>query len=218
MARGTDFGGIHSFRNLNLIQQRVEVGPAEPKLNLVDVPGADGSKDLSTQPAGRITYNDRKITWTFALYPGENWDAKHHQVSNALNGLECKITLDTDPGYYYQGRLAVRKYNLDGLLRQITVEAICRPYALKQATTVVKSSLTTTYKSISLANEKKTAVPTIEVTKETVIRWNGAEVTIPAASKYTSLDIILQPGANTLEAKTTSGTGSITITYQEGTL
>ena len=137
MARGTDFGGIHSHRDLNLIQQLVEVQPAEPKLNLVDIPGADGSRDLSSLPAGRVVYSDRSITWTFALYPGEKWDAKHRQVSNALNGRECKITLDTDPDYYFQGRVIVKKYNHDRTLHQITVEAICRPWILKQHPTRV---------------------------------------------------------------------------------
>lgn len=136
MARGTDFGGIHSSTDLRLIQQHVDVQPAEPKLNIVDVPGADGGKDFSELPAGRVVYNDRKLTWTFALYPGEKWDAKHRQVSNALNGRYCKITLDTDPDYYFEGRLSVKKYNVDRTLRQITVEAICRPYMLKQQPTV----------------------------------------------------------------------------------
>lgn len=137
MARGTDFGGVHSHKDLHLIQQKVEVQPANPKLNLIEIPGADGSRDLSTQPAGRVVYADRKITWTFALYPGENWDAKHSQVSGALNGRYCRITLDTDPGYYYLGRLVVSKHKVDGLLRQITVEAQCRPYKLRQMETRV---------------------------------------------------------------------------------
>lgn len=137
MARGTDFGGIHSHHTLNLIQQSVEVEPAEPKLNLIEIPGADGAVDMSEQPAGRVTYNTRKITWTFGLYPGENWDAKHRQVSNALNGRKCNITLDTDPDYYYQGRLSVTKHKVDGVLRQITVVAICQPYKLRQEQTSV---------------------------------------------------------------------------------
>lgn len=132
MARGTDFGGIHSDYDLNLIQQSVEVDPAEPKLNLVEIPGADGAVDLTEQPAGRVTYKTRKITWTFALYPGDSWDEKHREVSNALNGRKCNITLDTDLDYYYQGRLSVSKHKVDGVLRQITVEAICQPYKLKQ--------------------------------------------------------------------------------------
>lgn len=137
MARGTDFGGVHSHYDLNLIQQKVEVDPAEPKLNMIEIPGADGAVDLTEQPAGRVVYKTRKITWTFALYPGENWDAKHAQVSNALNGRRANITLDTDPGYYYQGRLSVAKHNVDGLLRQIIVEAVCQPYKLKQLQTRV---------------------------------------------------------------------------------
>lgn len=219
MAKGTNFGGVHSHRDLGLIQQKVEVSPAEPKMNLVNVPGADGSKDLSTLPAGRVTYKDRKITWTFALYPGDNWDQKHHQVSNALNGLERRITLDSDPDYYYIGRLAVKKYKLDGLLRQITVEATCRPYALKQRPTqvVVPIPAGTAFTPIQLLNDRMPAVPTFAVTAETILRWNGRTVTV-APGTFTSLDIELQEGANLLEARATSGTSTITITYREGSL
>jgi hypothetical protein len=141
MAKGTDFGGVHSFYDLNLIQQLVDEQPAEPKLNLIDIPGADGSVDMSELPGGRLVYKDRTLTWTFALYPGENWDAKHRQVSNALNGKRCRITLDTNPDYYYDGRVAVKKYNKDKLLRQITVEAICNPWMLKQQPTVVRAPI-----------------------------------------------------------------------------
>ena len=221
MAKGTDFGGIHSHRDLHLIQQRVEVEPAAPKMNLVDVPGADGSKDLTTQPAGRVTYKDRKITWTFALYPGEDWDAKHRQVSNTLNGLQCHITLDTDPAYYYQGRLAVKKYKLDGLLRQITIEATCQPYKLKTSSTRRTISLPLSlgdFIAITLSNEKKLATPTFEATAETILRWKGREIALKAATPVRSLDIILEPGDNLIEARSTTNIGSLTITYQEGSL
>ena len=137
MARGTNFGGVHSHYDLNLIQQKVEVDPAEPKLNMIEIPGADGAVDMTERPAGRVTYKTRKITWTFALYPGETWDAKHSQVSNAINGRRANITLDTDPGYYYLGRVSVKRYKVDRQLRQITVEAVCQPYKLRQLQTRV---------------------------------------------------------------------------------
>ncbi len=217
MARGTKFGGWHSHRDLGLIQQSVDVQPAPPKINLVDVPGADGSKDLSTQPAGRVVFGDRKILWTFALYPGDNWDAKHRQVSNLLNGLACDIVLDTDPDYYYQGRLAVSKYKKDRLLRQITIEATCKPYKLKQVETKLSAGLTTAYRPLALVNERKMVIPTITVTAETTLRWQNATLTV-AAGTHRIADIELQPGANVLEAKVTSGTGEITVAYQEGAL
>lgn len=218
MARGTDFGGIHSNIDLNLIQQKVEVQPAEPKLNLIDVPGADGSKDLSEQPAGRVVFYDRTITWTFALYPGENWDEKHSEVSGALNGKRCKITLDTDPDWYYVGRLVVSKHTLDGLLRQITVKATCQPYKLKQIqTTVGPVELTTDYKTIYLVNDRKTAIPTITVTAETSIVWGGSTYAVSAGT-HKILDMELQEGLNSLQACVTGGSGTITVVWQEGAL
>ena len=217
MARGTDFGGIHSHRALNLIQQKVVEQPAEPKLNLVNIPGADGTKDMSELPGGRLFYKDRKVTWTFALYPGENWDAKHRQVSNAINGKRCRITLDTNPGYYYNGRVVVKKYNRDRALRQITVEATCAPYLLKQQPTTRTVELTNDYQAITLPNEKMPTVPTIEVVDWAEIRWNGVTAQLTAGS-YTSLDIELQEGDNVLEVRGTSSSGRVTITYQEGSL
>lgn len=218
MARGTDFGGVHSDIDLHLIQQMVDVQPAEPKLNLIDIPGADGARDLSTQPAGRVVFKDRKIAWTFALYPGDIWAAKHQQVSGALNGKYCHITLDSDPEYYYQGRLVVKSYKVDNQLRQITIEASCRPYKLRQQETrVTVSNLSTAYRTLDLVNDRKPAIPTITVTAETTLRWNGGTITIsPGTHKI--LDIELQEGINQLEAKVTTGTGSITLTYQEGAL
>lgn len=217
MAKGTDFGGVHSYTDLHLIQQLVDIQPAEPKLNLIDIPGADGSKDLTELPAGRAVYKNRKITWTFALYPGDAWHTKHRQVSNALNGRSCRITLDDDPGYYYQGRLTVKKYKTDNALRQITVEATCQPYMLKQEETRVESALSTSFRSITLTNEAKPAIPSITVPSATTLRWGGSIVELPAGT-FRSLDIELQAGENVLEAKLASGTGTIVITYQEGTL
>lgn len=221
MARGTDFGGVHSSTDLHLIQQTVDIQPAEPKLNLVDIPGADGSKDLSEKPGGRVVYKNRTLTWTFALYPGENWHDKHRQVSNALNGRHCKITLDDDPGHYYLGRLSVKKYKTDNALRQITVAATCSPWALKQELT--EKSLfvdDATAHTIILPNEKKPAIPTITVTQTAHLAL-GADATLGQAidrGTYTSLDLELQEGENVLKVYFPGGTGSITITYQEGSL
>ena len=217
MARGTDFGGIHSYRDLNLIQQKVVVAPATPKLNLIDIPGANGSKDLSEQPAGRVVFKDRKITWTFALYPGDNWPEKRREVSNALNGRRCRITLDEDPDYYFDGRLSVKSSTSSRTLRQITVEATCAPYMLLQTETVISTELTTTALRIPIPNESRPAIPRITVTAQTTVEYNGGSYTL-TPGEHTLLDIEFPAGTSYLTAKTVSGTGDITITYQEGSL
>lgn len=217
MALGTDFGGVHSSTHLHLIQQKVEVQPAAPKLNLIEIPGADGSKDLSDQPAGRVVFSDRKITWTFALYPGYDWDATHSKVSGALNGARCRITLDTDPGYYYLGRVNVSKHKIDGLLRRITVEAACHPYKLKQQRTEVTAALGAEYTAVDLPNGRMPVVPTIIVTADTTLKFGGNTYAVSAGT-HKLLGIELQEGDNTLEAKVSDGTGAITVLYQEGAL
>lgn len=217
MAKGTDFGGIHSFHDLNLIQQKVEVAPAEPKLNLIEIPGADGYKDMTEQPAGRVTYNARKITWTFGLYPGERWHTKHRQVNNALNGRRCKISMGDDPGYYYDGRVIVKDHKVDGILKQIVVEATCQPYKLRTYPTEVTVALTTEPKTVQLLNDRKPVVPSITVTAETRLQFGSSSIVLTAGT-HKVLDLELVEGINTLTANVTSGTGSIKLTYQEGAL
>ena len=217
MARGTDFGGIHSYRDLHLVQAAVNVEPAKPKTNFIDIPGADGSKDFSESPAGRVVYNTRKITWTFKLYPGDKWAAKYMQVSNAINGRLCKITLDDDPDYYYQGRVSVDEHAADGILHTITVVAICQPYKLWQTETTMSTSLTTTNKTLTLTNDRMGVVPTITVSAATTLTWKGNTYSLTAGT-HKVLDIMLVEGSNSLQARTTTGTGTITVKYQKGAL
>lgn len=217
MARGTDFGGIHSFRDLHLVQASVDVQPAKPKINFIDIPGADGSKDFSESPAGRVVFDTRKITWVFKLYPGDSWVDKYALVSNNLNGKACKITLDDDPSYYYEGRVQVDKHKADGILHTITVVATCQPYKLWQDETVVEASLTTADTTMLLQNDRRVVVPRITVSAETTLTWGDASISISEGT-HKILDIELQPGANYLKAKTTAGTGEIKVVYQEGAL
>jgi hypothetical protein len=217
MARGTDFGGVHSHRDLHLIQASVVVAPAKPKTNFIDIPGADGSKDFSESPAGRVVFGTREITWTFKLYPGDDWATKYAQVSNAINGRACKITLDNDPNYYYLGRVSVEEHAVDGIMHTITVLATCQPFKLWQVETKVTDALTTTYKTLLLRNDRKPVVPTITLTAAATLLWNGNTFSL-AAGTHKILDIMLVGGPNYLQAKTTTGTGTITVTYQEGAL
>lgn len=217
MARGTDFGGVHSYRDLHLIQAAVEVSPAEPKTNFIDIPGVDGSKDFTESPAGRVVYKTRKITWKYKLYPGDDWATKYTHVSNAINGWSGKITLDEDPDYYYQGRVTVSKHAAQGILHTITVTAVCQPYKLRQSETSQSANLTTSYSTIVLVNDRKPVVPEITLSAATSLLWKGNTYTLTAGT-HRPLDIMLTEGENLLQAKTTTGSGTIKVVYQKGAL
>lgn len=217
MARGTLFGDKHSSRHLRLIQAKVEIQPAKPKLNFIDVPGADGAKDFSEYPAGRVVYETRELTWTFKLYPGENWAAKYTEVCSALHGKSLRITLDDDPDYYYQGRVYVDQYTTDSILHTVTVVAICQPYKLKQSPEVMEGTLTTTSRPWLLVSGNMPAVPTFTAAVETTVVWKDNTYTL-APGTHKILDIVLDAGVNTLSVKSTSGTGTLTVEWQEGWL
>ncbi len=162
-----------------LIQQKVEVSPAEPQILLVDVPGSNGSADLTEALGVGIKYKDRVITWTYALYPGADYEATRSKVANALNGKRAEIILDSDPTYKYEGRLRVESYASDRLLQQITIKAICYPYKRKR---IESSEILSKRAHVDLAFSVRTGeewlVPTVETSADIVLRHEGISYTL----------------------------------------
>lgn len=216
---GVYFGDIHSFYDLNLILSSVEIAPASPKTNYVDIPGADGALDL-TEAHGEVKYSDRTHKFTLTMNPADDlseaaWEAKKTEVSNRLNGRACRITLDKDPDYFWQGRCAVDSYKSNKRLRQFVVAARVRPYKYKQTETVVTFDLTEAEKTVSLQNSRRSVCPVITCTNDnTVIVFKGNTFKFNAG-QHQNLNIRFTEGINQV---TISGTGQVTFTYQEGDL
>lgn len=213
--RGVTFGEYHSFYDFNLILSTYEIPPATPKTSYIDVPGGDGSLDL-TEAHGGVKYNDRDISFTFTVHPLDKtpFEEKKTQISNALNGKRCKITLDCDEDYYYIGRVTVADGWKEKKIKKITVNAKVFPYKLKQDETVISAMMTETEQTLYLYNGRKAVIPIIVTTGEAKIVF-GNNVYNIAAGTHRALDLCLVEGENALAI---SGDGEITFTYQEGDL
>lgn len=162
-----------------LIQQKVDVKPAEPQLLMVDVPGANGSVDLTEALGVGIKYKSRTITWTYAMYPGADYEVIRSKVSNTLNGKQAEIILDSDPGWMYEGRLRVADYTADRLLQQITIEAICYPYKHKP-TKSAKSLIKRANVDLSFGVEtgEEWQVPEVQTSAEIKLTTGGTTYTL----------------------------------------
>lgn len=213
---GVLFGDTHSFYDLNLILAPFTPTPATPKTVYVDVAGADEPIDL-TEALGKVNYNPRDFQFTFTIHPSEKmtFDEKVSQVSNALNGKRCKITLDRDSGYYWKGRCTVNSYKQDGRIGQIVVNAKVNPYKLKQKPTVYSFALTAEEQTVTLWNGRKAVVPVFECTDDNTNVVFGNITETLSAGTHKVLDICFTEGNNVLKL---SGSGTVTITYQEGEL
>lgn len=222
MAKGVTFGSIHTNTNLNLILQEEEIEPAAPKTNFVDIPGADGSKDLTEALGAGVKFEDGAATWVFALYPADDWATKRKQVSAAINGLRCNIVLDSDPNYVYSGRVSVENYKADKMLRQITVKARMAPYKLEPTNrSVSRDDLTGSYKTLTLASGRMPVIPTITVQQATTLLFAGSTFAITAGT-HGLTGIVLSEGNNTLKAKLTDPETAehtnISVSYKVGEL
>lgn len=213
---GISFGKVHSYYDLNLVLSKVNIPPALPKTNYVDLPGGNGSLDL-TEAHGEVKFEDRDCEFTFSVHPSETmtFEEKKTEVSNALNGRQCDITLDKDEDFYYSGRCTVNEYLQDKRLLQIVVTAKVKPYKMKQTETVVSFDLSAEPKEVILMNRRKSVVPEITCTHDnTVVVFGGVTYSL-AAGTYKVLDIFLKEGSNELKV---SGEGTIEFRYREGEL
>lgn len=210
--RGIWFDSIHSYTDLNLLLSSVEIPPASVKRKLVDIPGGDGSVDL-TEALGEVRFNDRECVFTFTVFPKDNFEEKKKQVSNLLNGKRCRIMLDKDPGYYWLGRCSINEYASDKNLHKIVVGAVVAPYKLKNGQTVVTIPSGTSVAK-TLLNGRKTVVPTITCTADFTIVFGGRPIN-GNADTHTIPDIELKHGENIV---TVTSTAPVVFTYQEGEL
>ena len=216
MKKGIRFGDIHSFDELNLVLAPFTPSPAIPKTNYIEIAGADGSLDL-TEAHGEVKYKDREFKFSFTVNPSDakTFDEKVTEVSNALNGKKCKITFDRDSDYYWIGRCIVDEYAQDRNLKQISVKATVKPYKLKQSETIATYTLSSTEKTVTLTNGRKSVVPEITCTNNNTVLVFGDITKTIGAGTHKFLDIQFKQGANVLKM---SGSGTITFKYQEAEL
>ena len=124
------------------------LSPPEPKLYTVDIPGGNGSIDLTEALNGDVVYNNRKQEFTFyivdlkdkeSIYTEERYFEKiKMEVSNLLHGRSYDYVLTMDVNreayqyYRYHGRFSVSGYThgsyANGLVGIIKLSIDAEPY------------------------------------------------------------------------------------------
>lgn len=207
---------IHTFKDWGLIFAPKEISPPTPKTSYLEIEGRDGSLDL-TEANGGIRYNDREFTLDFTLNnPYKNIDEVISKILNFIHGVRMKITLYSDPEYYYIGRCQVDKISAKSGLKTISIKCKTEPYKYRQYVTKKTFDLTITDnpKKAVLHNEKRQIVPTIYVDRDTTIKFENYVYELKEG-KNIILNILLKEGENVFEVLSTT---NITFEYQEASL
>ena len=210
------FNDIDTYEDWGLLLKPRTLPKPSPKTSYVDIPGGDGTLDLSEVVAGEIKYKDLTLTFEFHVVDDmSDWDRKISEIANFLHGQNAKIVQSTDPDYYYYGRCSVDKFSSSKALGTIAIKCIVRPYKLKHNKTIVTAHLEQQHnRTLNLSNGRMSTVPEIVCTEETLITFNGNTYALSKGT-HTLLDIQFKEGINTVELK---GNGTVSFIYQEGSL
>lgn len=225
------FGTKNSYDDFGLILTDKNIGFPEPKLEEVDVIGADGVIDLSEVLNDDIKYKTRKLQFTFTVLKGNKyWASTVADVANYLHGKKLRIHMDFDPAYYYTGRCKINSFKTSKRLCTITIDAECEPYRLdingngekwlwdtfsfqngfiRVNAVTVNGSL-----QVNLQNQRKIVSPTFTCSTAMTVTFDGVTYNLPKG-KTQVLGIRLQYGTNYVTFK---GNGTVKIEYQGGAL
>ncbi len=189
------------------------MGSPAVKENRIDIPGADGTIDL-TDFFGEPKYDDVKHKFDFTTTePQSDFLTQFSTVKNAIHGKKVRIILDDDPTFFYLGRCHVSSFTNEKGIGTVSVDCECEPYKYKIAKTVVTQAVNGT-EVITLTNSRKRAVPVITTTAAMTIAFGDGTWTTSAGT-YTIPELELVEGDNNV---TVTGVGNITFTWQEGSM
>lgn len=125
---GVTFGEYHSYDDFSLILTSKEIAAPKIKTVEIDIPGADGTLDL-TEFFGEPKYENVKLIFQFStIVPQNNFLTQFSTVKNAIHGKKLRISLDAESGFFYVGRCYVSSFTNEKNIGKISVECECEPY------------------------------------------------------------------------------------------
>lgn len=145
------FDNMNTFSDWHLVPQgRPLVAMPELKSTVVDIPGANGSLDLSEALTGYPIYQNRTGSMMFyvltppqeielGLSPLGDWSDRYSDISTFVHGRVRQIRLEDDPDWYYEGRCSLMwTSNNDGSGSEVEISYDVDPY--KYSTTLNTAS------------------------------------------------------------------------------
>lgn len=111
---------------------RPVIKPPAPATKFVEIPGRNGSLDLSDVALGFPTFKDRSGSLEFYVdhdsIENYRWFAVYSEVMHYIHGRVLKMVLEDDPGYYYEGRFTVNDWASDKTHSKITINYQVGPF------------------------------------------------------------------------------------------
>lgn len=182
------------------------------------IPGRNGTVNASYALTGYPIFNDRMLTFTlFKSAPDPELQEIRAALMAKYQGTQVQLIMPWDEDHYFEGVIMfgqISGYNTG----RIPVTMVAAPYRKKLQSTQVTQEISTSAAQVVLQNEGMPTIPTFTATTAAQITVGRANYSIEANTPYTNTALQMTADGLALQVHTLSGTGTLTITYQEGTL
>jgi hypothetical protein len=172
-AKGSGSLTFNTYKDFYLVPTSLPVISAPGvKTKSVEIPGANGAIDLTESLTPYPLYKNRSGSLEFALLVDRyeyylqhkiapynvtekyGKDSKHmwtyiySDIMNKIHGRKCKLYLEDDPEWYYEGRIALNQWKSsnDGKWPVITLNYDLAPYKLCRTTSLTYTTAATSDK------------------------------------------------------------------------
>lgn len=137
--RGITIGGYHTYDDWGLmLRANPIIGAPQPKVELLEIPGANGFLDLSSVLTGEPVFSGRKCRFDFVTDKRrDGWQALYWQVVNAVAGESLTLELDEDPGYFYTGVFSVGDLTDDKDFAYFSITGTLDPFKYARDLTIL---------------------------------------------------------------------------------
>lgn len=174
-----------------------ELEPPSPKTYVVDIPGGNGSIDLTESLIGDTVYENRSQEFTFYLIDVDNFEKVKTDISNFLHGKAYDYRMTMDPDYTYHGRFSVKSYTHDmyaiGKVGVIVISIDADPY--KYLDDKIYKIDAVGGKIVYFESGRKRVRPTIETDGFLKVIYDGELLNLPQGT-WTINDLLFTYGPN----------------------
>ena len=206
------FGTKWAHADYGLIVAPYAIPLPEPQTNFVEIPGRDGTLDLS-EAFGTVRYADRIIPLT--LYARAPFDSQISAFAVDVHGRRMNVIFDRDPTFYYDARVTIEDVERHAGYCELSLKCRAKPYKLEHFETMI-TVLPTGNATVTLTNSRMPIVPTITVSAEMTLAFTigGKDYSVTLfAGTHTVPGLVLSEGDTEIGI---TGTGTITFTYRKG--
>ena len=221
MTFGVLINGLNTKTELGMVMlDDLKISAPVPKTAYVDIPGIDGSLDYTEALTGYPLYEDRSVSFTlFGEYDEETLARARKAFAARFNGRVVRIETPDLPGYYWRGRVNMTDYGSYNSGRIGVSMSNAYPYRLKRDVTVREISLAANDPvDVELKNDGMPTLPVFVCTSAcTITDADGNTYSLSANTEFRNTALMITGTSLQFTAKATSA-GTLTATYQEGTL